>query len=75
MKKRHLILFESELPESLRGRFSYVALQRSDEEGDTTEVAFALNAREGIVCDSKLRRKNFFYYSLIPYVHAYRLER
>ena len=69
-----VLINQSELPESLRGRFKYVGLTRSNE-GDKPEVMFAFSLREGIVCNSHAFEKDFFHYSIGPYVHAYRYQR
>ena len=64
------IVNESELPDLLKGRFEYVGL-RPCNKGDIREIVFAINVREGIVCNTNSFEKNTSHYSMGPYVHAY----
>ncbi|SRR6266480_2484647 len=69
-----MVVSETELPSSLRGRFERVFIQKSPVTADE-QVVFALGRTAGIVCDSRKDVHEFFVYSLADGVQAYRYQR
>jgi len=74
MSESAVVVPDSELPVSLRGRFQRVFIQRDHDTGDE-QVWFALDGRSGIVCDSRKQVHDFFLWSMADGVHAYRYQR
>lgn len=69
-----VVVSDSELPGSLRGRFQRVFIQKvpfSDEE----QVVFALGPERGIICDGRKDVREFFVCSMADGVEAYRYQR
>ena len=69
-----VVVVDAELPESLRGRFRRVFIQRPPN-SDGEEVMFALGDNTGIVCDSRKYVRDFWVCSMAEGVHAYRYQR
>ncbi len=69
-----VVVADSELPVSLRGRFLRVFIRDGRVPGDE-QVFFALDERTGIVCDSRKQVREFFVCSMAEGVHAYRYQR
>jgi hypothetical protein len=69
-----LVISDTELPESLRGRFQRVFIQKSPVTGEV-QVVFALGSATGIICDSRTHVHEFFVCSMADGVHAYRYQR
>ena len=69
-----LVVDDSELPVSLRGRFHGVYIEQASNTG-TPQVVFALTPKTGILCDSRGRVRDFWFCSIADGVHAYRYER
>ena len=74
MSTSAVIVDDSELPASLRGRFDCVFIQQG-RVTDDEQVVFALPERTGIICDSRKHVSEFFVYSIADGVHAYRYQR
>ena len=69
-----VLVDDSELPVSLRGRFDSVVIQQDQDTGEA-RVYFALDGRRGIVCDSRKQVRDFYVCSMADGVHAYRFQR
>ena len=69
-----VVISDTELPESLRGRFQRVFIQKSPVTGEV-QVVFALGSTTGIICDSRTHVREFFVCSMADGVHAYRYQR
>ena len=74
MSENAVLVEDSELPVSLRGRFQRVFIQPDHDSGER-QVYFALDERTGIVCDSRKDVREFFVCSMGDGVQAYRYER
>ena len=74
MSEHAMSVDDSELPVSLRGRFSHVFIQQDPATGGE-QVFFSLGERDGIVCDNRKRVKELFVCSMAEGVHAYRYQR
>ncbi len=69
-----VVVLDDELPDSLRGRFLRVFIQKPPATGDE-QVVFALDKIRGIICDSRKHVHEFFVYSMADGVQAYRYQR
>jgi hypothetical protein len=69
-----VVVSDIELPESLRGRFQRVFIQKSAQTGDE-QVVFAVEKTKGIICDSRKNVHEFFVWSMADGVQAYRYQR
>jgi hypothetical protein len=74
MSESAVMVDDSELPVSLRGRFDRVFIQQDRVTGDE-QVFFSLGEETGIVCDSRKHVREFFVCSMAEGVHAYRYQR
>ncbi len=74
MSESALLVADSDLPESLRGRFHCVFIQE-DQKIMGEQVFFALGKYNGIVCDGRKYVRELFICSMADGVHAYRYER
>lgn len=74
MSESAVMVDDSELPASLRGRFDRVFMQPDRTTGEE-QVFFSLDERTGIVCDSRKHVREFFVCSMADGVHAYRYQR
>lgn len=69
-----VVISDTELPDSLRGRFQRVFIQKSPVTGEV-QVVFALGSTMGIICDSRTHVREFFVCSMADGVQAYRYQR
>jgi len=69
-----VVVADGELPNSLRGRFQRVFIQKATYTGEE-QVVFALGQDRGIICDDRKDVHEFFIYSIADGVEAYRYER
>jgi len=69
-----LVVSDSELPTSLRGRFQRVYIQKISD-GDIEQVIFALGPDRGLMCDGRKNVREFFTCSIADGVEAYRYQR
>jgi len=74
VSERSVGVADSELPDALRGKFQWVAID-STIGVDVEPVYFALDGFEGIVCDDRPESRGAHFYSLAKGVHAYRYMR
>jgi len=74
MSETAVIVADSELPVSLRGRFQRVFIQQ-DRATNDEQVFFALDGNTGIICDSRTHVRGFLVCSMAEGVHAYRYQR
>ena len=74
MSENAVMVNDSELPVSLRGRFASVFIKQDRATGEE-QVYFSLGERTGIVCDSRKHVREFFVCSMAEGVHAYRYQR
>ncbi|HTB85681.1 MAG TPA: hypothetical protein VK742_18695 [Candidatus Sulfotelmatobacter sp.] len=68
------VVSDTELPDSLRGRFQRVFIQKSPVTGEV-QVVFSIGSTTGIVCDSRTHVREFFVCSMADGVQAYRYQR
>jgi hypothetical protein len=69
-----LVVSDSELSTSLRGRFQRVYIQKLPDR-DVEQVIFALGTDRGILCDRRKDVREFFMCSIADGVQAYRYQR
>jgi len=69
-----VVVSDSELPSSLRGRFKRVFIQKPQGAGEQ-QVVFALGPDTGIICDGRKDVREFFVCSMADGVEAYRYQR
>jgi hypothetical protein len=69
-----LVVLDSELPVSLRGRFKQVYIQKVPD-SDVEQVIFALEPARGILCDGRKDVREYFACSIADGVEAYRYQR
>ncbi|MFI5305442.1 MAG: hypothetical protein ACHQYP_11700 [Nitrospiria bacterium] len=74
MSDNAIIIDDSELPVSLRGRFVGVYI-RSGLTSPDDVVVFALGMQKGIICDNRKYVSEFYFHSMGDGVHAYRFQR
>jgi hypothetical protein len=76
MLESAVVVADSELPDSLRGRFQRVFIQHYQNTHDE-QVFFALNEQmhKGIICDSRPYVSDFGERSIGESVHAYYYQR
>jgi hypothetical protein len=69
-----VVVSDSELPNSLQGRFQRVFIQTPPFDGEQ-QVVFSLTSETGIICDDRKDVREYFVYSMADGVEAYRYER
>lgn len=69
-----VVVSDSELPSSLRGRFKRVFIQKPQGAGEE-QVVFALGAGTGVICNGRKDDRGFFVCSMADGVEAYRYQR
>src|SRR5262249_31795971 len=74
MSEKAVLVDDSELPTSLRGRFERVFIE-PDQDAAEQRVYFSFDERTGIICDSRKNVREFFVCSMADGVHAYRYQR
>jgi hypothetical protein len=74
MSEDAVVIEDSELPISLRGRFARVFIEQGRHAGEQ-QVYFSFDERTGIVCDKRKHLREFFVCSMAEGVHAYRYQR
>jgi hypothetical protein len=74
MSESAVVVDDSDLPVSMRGRFDRVFIQQ-DRGTSEEQVFFSLGERIGIVCDSRKHVREFLVCSMAEGVHAYRYRR